>query len=149
MVKRLLIFGKAQVSAFLGAMVDYLLMISITEFLGVHYVFSIWIGGVAGGIVNFLVNRHWTFISKDHYYHSPLWKQLSKFIIVVLNSIILKSSGTYLFTTFLHTDYIISRMMTDLLVSIFLNYTLQKHWVFKKVKKPDLVLPPINEERIL
>jgi putative flippase GtrA len=135
MVKRLLVFGKAQVSAFIGGLVDYLLMIFITEFFGVHYVFSIGIGGVAGAIVNFMLNRNWTFISKDFDYHSSLERQLLKFILVLLNSILLKSSGTYFFTTFLHTDYKISRIMTDLLVSILLNYTLQKHWVFKKVKK--------------
>lgn len=135
MVKRLFIFGKAQVSAFLGGVVDYLLMIFITEFFGVHYVFSIGIGGVAGAIVNFLLNRNWAFLSKDLTYHSSLWKQLSKFVIVLLNSILLKSSGTYFFTSFLGIDYKISRIMTDLLVSILLNYSLQKHWVFKKVKK--------------
>lgn len=135
MVKRLLVFGKAQVSAFLGGVVDYLLMIFITEFFGVHYVFSIGIGGVAGAIVNFLLNRNWTFLSKDLTYHSSFWKQLSKFVIVLLNSILCKSSGTYFFTSFLGTDYKIGRLMTDLLVSILLNYTLQKHWVFKKAKK--------------
>jgi putative flippase GtrA len=135
MVKRLFIFGKAQVSAFLGGVVDYLLMIFITEFFGVHYVFSIGIGGVAGAIVNFLLNRNWTFLSKELDYHSSIGKQLSKFIIVLINSILLKSSGTYFFTTFLNIDYKIGRIMTDLLVSILLNYTLQKHWVFKKVKK--------------
>jgi putative flippase GtrA len=134
MVKRLLIFGKAQVSALIGGIVDYLLMIFITEFLGVHYVFSIAIGGIAGAIVNFLLNRNWTFLSKDQTYHSPLWKQMSKFLIVLINSILLKSTGTYLFTSFLGIDYKISRIMTDLIVSLLHNYTLQKNWVFKKIK---------------
>jgi putative flippase GtrA len=135
MFNRLLIFGKAQVSAFIGGIVDYLLMIFITEFFGVHYVFSIGIGGVAGAIVNFLLNRNWTFLSKDFDYHSSIGKQMSKFFIVLINSILLKSSGTFFFTSFLRIDYKIGRIMTDLFVSLLLNYTLQKHWVFKKVKK--------------
>jgi putative flippase GtrA len=63
MVQRLLVFGKAQVSAFLGGIVDYLLMIFITEFFGVHYTISIVFGGIAGAIINFSVNRQWTFIT--------------------------------------------------------------------------------------
>lgn len=135
MFKRLLVFGKAQVSAFLGGIVDYILMIFITEFFGVHYTISIVFGGIAGAFVNFLLNRNWTFISKDLSYHSSLGKQISRFVIVLLNSILLKSSGTYFITSFLGIDYKISRLMTDLLVSLLWNYSLQKRWVFKKVKK--------------
>jgi len=53
----------------------------------------------------------------------------------VINSILLKSSGTYLVTTFLRIDYKISRIIVDLIVSIALNYNLQKYWVFKSVKQ--------------
>jgi putative flippase GtrA len=135
MIQRLLVFGKAQVSAFIGGLVDYFLMIFITEVFGVHYTISIVFGGIAGAIINFSVNRQWTFISKDLNYRSSLWKQLSKFVVVVFNSILLKSSGTFFFTAFFSIDYKISRIIANLLVSILLNYTLQKHWVFKKVKK--------------
>ena len=133
MFEKLFVFAKAQVSAFLGGMTDYIMMIFFTEFFGVHYTISIAIGGVTGAIVNFSLNRKWTFLSKGIAYNSGLGRQLFKFVLVVLNSILLKSSGTFLFTSYLGIDYKISRIMTDLIVSLFLNYTLQKHWVFKKV----------------
>jgi putative flippase GtrA len=134
MFEKLFVFAKAQVSAFVGGMTDYLMMIFFTEFFGVHYTVSIAIGGVTGAVVNFTLNRKYTFPSKGRAYDSGLGKQLFKFMLVVLNSILLKSSGTFLFTTYLGIDYKISRIMTDLIVSLFLNYTLQKFWVFKKVK---------------
>lgn len=37
-------------------------------------------------------------------------------------------------TTLLSLDYKISRIIVDLIVSLGFNYTLQKLWVFRKVK---------------
>jgi len=132
MVERLFVFGKAQVSSFIGGIVDYLIMISITEFFGVHYILSIVIGGLVGAVVNFSINRHWAFRSKEVPYECSGRRQLLRFCLVVINSIVLKTTGTWFFTSFMKIDYKISRVITDLIVSIIFNYMLQKHWVFKK-----------------
>ncbi|TDQ08379.1 GtrA family protein [Pedobacter metabolipauper] len=124
-------FIKAQLSAFVGGIVDYSAMIACTELLGIHYTISIAIGGVIGAILNFSVNRYWTF-NTNKASNSPVGNQLVKFIFVVAGSIFLKSSGTYLFTTFLHTDYKISRLIIDIIVSLGFNYVLQTYWVFRK-----------------
>jgi putative flippase GtrA len=131
------IFGKAQLSAFIGGIVDYLLMIFITEVFGIHYTISIGISGIIGAFVNFSLNRRWSFRSQELNYMHSRTNQISRFVIVVLNSIVLKSAGTYLFTTLLSIDYKFSRIITDLIVSLVFNYTLQRHWVFKKEKPPD------------
>jgi putative flippase GtrA len=131
--KKLLVFIKAQFSAFLGGVVDYLIMIFCTEIFHVHYTLSIAMGGVIGAIVNFSLNTKWTFYSKNIPYKNSVPEQLIKFVLVVINSILLKSTGTFLITTFLGFDYRISRIAADLFVSIVLNYTLQKYWVFRKL----------------
>ncbi|HBX20244.1 MAG TPA: GtrA family protein, partial [Porphyromonadaceae bacterium] len=46
MLKQILIFTKAQVSAFVGGVIDYLLMVFFTEVFGLHYLYGIVIGGV-------------------------------------------------------------------------------------------------------
>jgi putative flippase GtrA len=115
-------------------MVDYGIMILLTELFSVHYTITIVIGGVVGAFVNFSLNKYWTFLSKDRPYRNPMWKQLLKFVLVALNSILLKSSGTYFVTSSLKLDYKISRLIVDLLVCLLFNYTLQRYWVFKKVK---------------
>ncbi len=129
---RLIVFIKAQVSAFLGGMTDYAIMIFFTEVFHVHYTISIVIGGVIGAVVNFSLNNKWTFRSKDYSYKNSMRTQLLKFLLVVINSIFLKSLGTYAITTFLRIDYKISRLIVDLFVSLGFNYTLQRYWVFKK-----------------
>ncbi len=131
-----LVFAKAQLSAFIGGIVDYLLMIFITEVFGIHYTISIVISGTIGAIVNFTLNRKWSFHSKILKYKHTRSNQLSRFVLVVINSIILKSAGTYLFTSLLNIDYKISRIITDLIVSLGINYNLQRHWVFRKEKNP-------------
>ena len=129
---RLIVFIKAQASAFVGGMTDYAIMIFCTEVFHVHYTLSIVIGGMIGAVVNFRLNNKWTFHSKDNPYKNSQREQLLKFLFVVLNSILLKSWGTYTITTFLLIDYKISRLITDLFVCIGFNYTLQRYWVFKK-----------------
>lgn len=131
--KTVLEFLKAQLSAFSGGILDYLVMVFCTEVLHIHYTISIAIGGIIGAVLNFSVNRYWTF-NRNNASTSPVGMQLVKFIFVVAGSIALKSSGTYLFTTWLKLDYKITRIIVDIIVSLSFNYVLQKYWVFRKPK---------------
>ncbi len=124
------VFIKAQASAFIGGLVDFGIMVLCTELLHIHYTISILISGIIGAIVNFSINRTWTYQAEK----GRLDKQLLKFITVVLGSIFLKSGGTFLLTNWLNIDYKISRIVTDIIVSLGFNYTLQTYWVFKKGK---------------
>ncbi|MCK5820411.1 MAG: GtrA family protein [Bacteroidales bacterium] len=111
-----------------------MVMIFFTEFFHFHYIISIAIGGFIGAVVNFSLNKSWTFHKKEIPYKDSLFKQLLKFIAVVINSIVLKAVGTYGITTYLGLDYKISRILTDIVVSLVFNYHLQKYWVFRKLK---------------
>ncbi len=122
------IFGKAQASAFVGGMFDYAIMIALTELGHLHYTRSIIISGMFGAVINYSLNRYWTFNKRDE----SKRRQLRRFVFVVLGSIALKSSGTYLLTELLGLDYKISRLCIDAVVSLGFNFTLQKYWVFKK-----------------
>lgn len=129
------VFIKAQASAFVGGVADYLIMIACTELLGIHYSISIIIAGILGAVVNFSINRKWTYHAED----GKINRQLIKFIVVVLGSVALKSSGTYALTTWLNIDYKITRLLVDLIVSLGFNYTLQTYWVFYRKNKATLL----------
>ncbi len=129
------IFVKAQFSAFLGATSDYLIMILLTEFLGVYYMVSITIGCVVGSVINFSINKLWAFRSKDLAYRRSLIQQLWRFGFVVVSGILLKLSGTWLITTFVFENesyYWISRLIADGIVSACYTFTMQHYWVFAK-----------------
>lgn len=128
--KNIFVFFKAQFSAFIGGIVDYLIMIVCTEFLHIHYTMSILVGGLIGAVINFSINRHWTFSAQQNQSAMPL--QFFKFACMLGGSIFLKASGTFLLTESVHIDYKISRLMTDVVVSLGFNYTLQKYWVFSR-----------------
>lgn len=126
------IFAKAQASAFIGGIIDYLIMIFLTEAFHFHYTISIIFSGFIGSVINFSLNKRWSFISKEVSYKYTTNKQIFRFVIVVINSILMKDLGTYIVTDYFNVDYKISRIIVDLTVSILFNYTLQKNWVFKK-----------------
>jgi putative flippase GtrA len=139
--KSVFVFAKAQVSAFTGGLLDYAVMVFCTELLHIHYTISIVIGGIIGAVLNFSVNRYWTF-KANQANSAPVGMQLVKFVFVVAGSIALKSYGTFLLTNWLKLDYKITRIMVDIIVSLGFNYVLQKYWVFRKsavkaIQKPD------------
>jgi len=126
--KYLKTFTKSQVSAFVGGITDYFIMIFLTEVFGVHYIYSIIAGGIVGAVINYTINRYWAFDARS----APLIGQASKFILVVIGSIFLKSGGTYVLTEFVGIDYKVSRLIADALVAFGWNYLLMQFWVFKK-----------------
>lgn len=121
-------FLKAQLSAFIGGIVDYGVMLLFKEIFGFSVAIAICISGVVGAIVNFTINRVWSFKSES----TPLGSQLWKFVLVVIGSILLKSQGTPLLSDLTGLDYKITRLMVELVVSLGFNFVLQKYWVFKK-----------------
>ncbi|MDR1006808.1 MAG: GtrA family protein [Bacteroidales bacterium] len=135
MYQRLKYFVKAQLSAFIGGVCDYFIMIALTEFGHIHYAISIIIACLLGSVINFTINKTWSFYNKEQKYSFNLPQQLFRFVIVVLSSIMLKSGGTLLLTELSGLDYRISRVAIDLIVSLGFNYVLQRYWVFRKVRR--------------
>ena len=84
-------FGKAQVSAFLGGLFDFLIYTLGIQVFDLSAYLSNIISGSLGAVVNFSINRYWTFDSRE----ISIGKQLSKFVLVVAGSISLKSIGIF------------------------------------------------------
>lgn len=121
-------FLKAQLSAFLGGLFDFGIYSFCFKVLNISAPFSNAISGSLGAVVNFLINRYWSFNSKDQ----PLGSQLWKFVIVVVGSILLKSSGIYLLVEVLGINFLLGKLVVEIVVSLGFNFVLQKYWVFKK-----------------
>ncbi len=123
------LFIKAQVSAFLGGLCDYTIMIIATQCFGLFFSYSIILSGSVGAIVNFTINRYWVF----NQVNINKYTQLRKFAVVAMVSILLKSCGTYLLVKFTGFDYKLSRLCVDVITTFGFNFTLQKYWVFSPV----------------
>ncbi len=122
MSSKVITFLKAQLSAFLGGLFDFGVYSACYKLLHISAPFSNAISGSLGAVVNFLINRYWSFGSTQKSVRSQLWK----FVIVVCGSIALKSTGIH---------FLVSKLVVELLVSLGFNYTLQRFWVFKAEEK--------------
>lgn len=120
-------FIKAQFSAFIGGISDYLIMIACVELLGIHYIPAIAVGGLIGAVINYSISRSWAFNAREE----KIKTQFLKYALVAIGSIVLKSGGTYVLTEMAFIDYRISKLIVDGIVAFGFNYTLQKFWVFK------------------
>lgn len=128
MSERLKVFLKAQLSAFIGGLSDFGIYTFCYTVLKFTAPFSNVISGSLGAIVNFTINRYWSFDNTETSLGSQLWK----FILVVVGSITLKSLGIHLLVDIWHVHFLLSKAIVEIIVSLGFNYTLQRFWVFKK-----------------
>ena len=128
MSERLKVFLKAQLSAFIGGLSDFGIYTFCYTVLKFTAPFSNVISGSLGAIVNFTINRYWSFDNTETSLGSQLWK----FVLVVIGSITLKSLGIHLLVDIWHVHFLLSKAIVEIIVSLGFNYTLQRFWVFKK-----------------
>lgn len=120
-------FGKAQISAFLGGLFDFAVYSFGIQILGFTAYISNIISGSLGAVVNFTINRYWTFDDAD----ASVGKQLIKFVVVVIGSIVLKSTGIFFLVDHLSMNPYYSKIVVEILVSVIFNFLMQKYWVFR------------------
>lgn len=138
------VFLKAQISAQIASVVDFLTTIVLAKTLGLFYLYATFLGSVAGGIVNCAVNYKWVFQSdgcKKRYV-------ALKYIAVWATSILLNTWGTFALTEWLtalprlnewlghYVDniFIAAKIVVALLVGFFWNYQMQRQFVYRNRK---------------
>lgn len=119
-------FMRSQLSSFLATAADYLVLFGLTEIFGVWYVTSVAIGAAVGAIAHFLLGRHWCFVAT----HGAWRWQAVRYGIVSLGSLILNCLGVYAVTEYLLVPYAISVVLISIIVGIFFNFPLHRHFVF-------------------
>lgn len=121
-------FFKYQVAATIATIIDFLVLILLTEVFHIWYVYSTALGALAGAIINFNLCRFWAFSnSKNKFKH-----QVFRYFFASSGSLILNILFVFLLTHFAHINYSISKIITAIFIAVFYNYILQKYFVFKK-----------------
>lgn len=145
MWEKIFTFAKAQVSAFAGGVVSYVVTVLLREVFLHNYpplshdisyfqsYIAVGAGEILGAIVNFTLNKTWALKSKGSKYKHRFFVQFGRFVFVVFQSILLKATGVHLLTKFISSvDFKIWLLFIYFLVSIG-NYLLQRYWVFNRV----------------
>lgn len=135
------VFLKAQLSAQIASLVDFLITIFLVKLFEVFYLYATFTGSVIGGGVNCVINYRWVFHSKDcKKTHVAL-----KYLFVWGGSILLNTWGTFALTEWFkgmtwvngllgyYVDdlFILSKIIVAVLVAFFWNYHLQRIFVYR------------------
>ena len=123
-----MVFLRAQFSAFIGGVSDYIIMLICVELFGMHYIPAIAVGATFGAVINYSISRSWAFKADQE----KISSQFVKYAMVSFGSLVLKTLGTFILTECVLIDYRISKLLTDGIVAFGFNYTLQRYWVFKQ-----------------
>lgn len=123
-------FFKANISSLIASVSDYLITITSVQIFSTNPVIGGIIGTTCGGLINFLIGRHWVFVSRS----ANGYMQGLKYLLVWCGNLVLNATGMYLFTK-LGLNYIITKVVTSVMVALAYNYPLQKHYVFKTIEE--------------
>lgn len=135
-------FLRAQLSAQMATIADFLVTILLVRLFEVYYVYATLGGAVYGGIVNGVINYKWTFKSKGKKTNIAV-----KFIIVWLCSIWLNTWGTYMMTEslakipwvrdtlslYFGDFFIIPKVVVAVIVAVCWNYNMQRLFVYRDI----------------
>lgn len=138
--KDLLVFLRAQLSAQVATLADFVLTYICFQWLGIYYVIATTVGLITGGILNCFINYKWAFKSQGC---RPEWVAF-KYILVWAGSFALNVKGLYLLVEFVknHTlwwnqadglSLIVCKIIVSLIVSVGWNYTFHRHFVFRNL----------------
>lgn len=123
MLHKLLRFG---LIGAIGTPVHYLTLILLVEIGGMGPVPATIAGSAAGAVVNYLLNRRYTFrSSKPHRDAGP------KFLSVAVGTGILNACLVYLGTDLLGVHYLLVQVGTTLIVFLA-NFLLNSVWTFRE-----------------
>jgi putative flippase GtrA len=119
-------FFRFQFTAIVATMVDFLMTIFFKEVCNVHYSYAVALGATCGAVTAFTINRYWVFRAvKTH-----AIRQAIRYILVVIGSVVLNTSGTYLVTEKFHLQYLVSKIIVGLVVGFTYSYQLSRRFVF-------------------
>jgi putative flippase GtrA len=119
-------FLKANLASLAASLSDFLMTVLLVQWCHANVVMAAAAGTVTGGIINFLIGRHWVFQAGDERALRQLWK----YALVWGGNLLLNTGGVYVLTAQAGWHYTVSKVVTSLLVAFLYNYPLQKNFVF-------------------
>lgn len=121
------LFGKAQMSAQIATLIDFITSLMLAEAIGLWYVLATFLGALTGGVANCCINYRWVFDA-----HGARMTAISvKYLLVWTGSLGLNTLGTYILTEYTGYHFIIAKALTAIMVGIFWNYLLQRNFVYR------------------
>jgi putative flippase GtrA len=122
----MLTYLKAQASSLIASATDFGVTIMAVNLLGWWYLAASITGTIAGGAVNFYVNRKWVFQSRSK---EMKW-QVFRYILVWAGNLIIVTAGVFMLTHFFNLNYVPAKVLSAVLTGVSYNYIMQKQFIF-------------------
>ncbi len=108
-----------------SAVVDFGILFILTDWLGVYYLVSATISFIVAALVNYILNRNWTFRS-----NGQRRKQVPIFIAIAVLGILLNNNIMYVCVEHWHLHYLWAKVIAAAIVT-FWNFFGNKYLTFK------------------
>ena len=131
--KEIFTFTKAQGSALVATLSDYLMRVFLNLIVGISYINATLCGALTGGIVNCCINYRFVFSGNDARKRDVAWR----YFVIWTGSILLNTSGTAFFKEVMGVKVYFAMLMTSAIVAICWNYMMQRLFVFRGKKTDD------------
>ncbi|OYY94857.1 MAG: hypothetical protein B7Y41_04685 [Hydrogenophilales bacterium 28-61-23] len=112
----------------IGTAAHYLLLVMLVEIFGAGVVAASTAGAALGAVVNYFLNRRYTFRSEKRHVEA-----LTKFMLIASIGLVLNSSFMILLVEILSVYYLLSQMLSTGLVLIW-NFTGNRFWTFSDAR---------------
>ena len=109
-----------------SVVLDLALLIFLKEKVGCSPVSAVALNQIVVIIYNFILNKYWSFGSKQ-----MLTKQFVRYLFLVLINYCLSIVSMYIFNTLIGINYQIVRLLTVGVLFVF-NFIFYKYWVYKE-----------------
>ena len=117
-----------QVGAFAATLADFGTMTGLVQLALMSPVYATGSGAAVGGLVNFMLGRHWIFDAASH----PRAVQALRYALVSAGSLLANMVGEHLLHNGpLRLHYMMARVLTAISVALFWNYPLHRRFVFR------------------
>ncbi|HHW48642.1 MAG TPA: GtrA family protein [Clostridiaceae bacterium] len=119
-------FERYVISGLISACVEYTMLLVLTEFAGIWYILSNTIAYVSGFWLSFLLNRFWSFKSKDN-----ILRQLLLYSMLFICNLVLTNMLLYLLTSVTGIPYAISKIFV-MGIAVLWNFIIYKKIIYRK-----------------
>lgn len=123
----MLTFLKSQIASITATMVDFIITIVLVEFFKCSYILATVAGTASGGLTYFIISRRWVFDARE----GDINTQLIKYLLVWIVYLLISTTSVFIITHYFEVNYILSKVLVSVLMSISYNYVLNKKFVFK------------------
>lgn len=110
-----------------GLAIDYFILYSLTEWVGLWYLYSFAVAFIIATANNFFLNKYWTFTERK----GLIARQYFFAMVVYIFTFVLSAITMYILTDICHVQYLISKALITVFYTA-INFLLFRYWVFAK-----------------